>query len=120
MEGTKVLRLKWKALLLSVLIFGGCATFASIRPGQGTVFEVTGQNYDDVWENAVRVVSWNFKIIESEKTFRFAVKMNGFMSDLDPVGPNVRMGIPFFKYGQTITADSVFHYHIESEIIEKL
>jgi len=67
MEGTKVLRLKWTALLLSVLIFGGCATVESIRPGQGTVFEVTGQSYDDVWENAVRVVSWNFEIIESDK-----------------------------------------------------
>ena len=67
MEGTKVLRLKWTALLLSVLIFGGCATVTSIRPGQGTVFEVTGQSYDDVWENAVRVVSWNFEIIESDK-----------------------------------------------------
>ena len=62
-----MLRLKWTALLLSVLIFGGCAAVGSIRPGQGTVFEVTDRSNDDVWEIAVRVVSWNFEIIESNK-----------------------------------------------------
>jgi hypothetical protein len=38
-----------------------------MRPGQRTLFEITDESYEAVWEKAVSAISWNCSIIKTDK-----------------------------------------------------
>lgn len=50
------------------LLLTACASVDSLRPGNGgSTFEVRGKAYDDIWKAAVRAMSTNLAIVESDK-----------------------------------------------------
>lgn len=58
-----------KVLFAVVFLFvTGCATIGSLQPGTGgSVFEVRGKNYDEVWKAVVRTAGRSLTIVESNK-----------------------------------------------------
>ena len=54
-------------LLATLMLLSSCTTVGDIKPGQGSSFEVSDRNYNDIWRASVEVVSRNLTILESDK-----------------------------------------------------
>jgi uncharacterized lipoprotein len=62
-----MLRYLW--VLAAFAVMAGCATTDTPQPGTGgSSFEVRGRSYDDIWKAAVRTVSRNLTIVESNQS----------------------------------------------------
>ena len=57
----------WTLVAFFSLLLSGCATIGSLRPGDGTSFEITNKSYDQVWKAAITVVGRSLTIVESDK-----------------------------------------------------
>lgn len=61
-------RRRFLLLFVTVAALPSCATVDSLQPGSGRKFLVQGKTYDDIWKAAVRSMSRNLTIVESDKT----------------------------------------------------
>lgn len=61
-------RRRFLLLLAAIATLPSCATVDSLQPGSGRKFLVQGKSYDEIWKAAVRSMSRNLTIVESDKT----------------------------------------------------
>ncbi len=55
--------------LLLISLLSSCATVNSLQPGRGgSVLEVHGKSYEEIWKASVRAMSSNLTIVESDKS----------------------------------------------------
>jgi hypothetical protein len=55
-------------ICLLFFVTTGCATTGSLQPGTGgSIFEVRGKSYDEIWQAVVRTASRSLTIVESNK-----------------------------------------------------
>ena len=61
-------QLKLFILLITLVIFG-CATIGSLAPGseKGHKFTIGDKTYDEIWKAAIKAVTKNLTIVESDK-----------------------------------------------------
>lgn len=65
---------------ICIMVFAGCATMSSLQPGAGgSILEVSGRAYEDVWHAAVVAISSNLAIVEIDKA-------GGYIKAEAPVG----------------------------------
>lgn len=58
------------ALVVTAFCLTSCATVDSLnRGGGGSVFEVRGKTYDEIWRASVRSMSRSLTIVQSRKDF---------------------------------------------------
>ena len=56
-------------VLLLLCLMTACATVGSLQPGSGgSIFEVSGRSYNEIWKASVKAMSNNLTIVESDKT----------------------------------------------------
>jgi hypothetical protein len=53
--------------LCCFILFTGCNTIDSVKPGKGEKFTISGRSYDQVWKASVAVVSRQLTIVEESK-----------------------------------------------------
>jgi hypothetical protein len=57
-----------KLLFIALLILSvSCSPMGSIRPGEGTTFQITGRDYDEIWEAVIAVIDDHLFMVAQDK-----------------------------------------------------
>ncbi len=63
-----MLKLKSLFILFTLaLLLSGCATVEGLRPGTGSVLEIRGKTYNEIWKAAVRAANKNLTVVYNNK-----------------------------------------------------
>ncbi len=55
-------------IILLSLLLSSCATIEDLRPGTGSVIDIKGHTYDQIWKAAVKATNKNLTIVYNNKS----------------------------------------------------
>ena len=55
-------------IVLFSLLLSSCATIEDLRPGTGSVIDIKGRTYDQIWKAAVKATNKNLTIVYNNKS----------------------------------------------------